>query len=111
MGRGPGHWALWIVKGCGEQQLVSGRPGLESQLGQFFFLTSLSLSFLLCKVEGKLMVLIVGLNQLLQEELLQCMYMISTQCALLVSIFFLVLCFFIVYFSSVQSLLLRASFF
>lgn len=57
------------------------------------------------------MVLIVGLNQLLQEELLQCMYMISTQCALLVSIFFLVLCFFIVYFSSVQSLLLRASFF
>ena len=57
------------------------------------------------------MVLIVGLNQLLQEELLQCMYMISTQCALLVSIFFLVLCLFIVYFSSVQSLLLRASFF
>lgn len=45
-----------------------------------FFLTSLSLSFLLCKVEGKLMVLIVGLNQLLQEELLQCMYTVSTQC-------------------------------
>ena len=65
MGRGQGHGAVRVVKGYGEQQLVSGRPGLESQLGQFFFLTSLSLSFLLCEVEGKPMVLIVGLYQLL----------------------------------------------
>ena len=37
MGRGQGHGAVRVVKGYGEQQLVSGRPGLESQLGQFFF--------------------------------------------------------------------------
>ena len=57
--------------------------GLNLSWASFFFLNSLSLSFLLCKVEGKLVVLIVGLNQLLQEELLQCMYTVSTQCVLL----------------------------